>query len=178
MRWTAAAVVRAALLGLLWVFFAGWEADYAVYGAVAVAAATVLSLVLLTPQGRPKPAVWPRRVWFAVLLAAWFVGQSVRGGTDVALRALRGRRGIEPAVVEAGFQLPPGHARELALTMMNLMPGSMVQRVVGASGGTADVVADRPMEEPRHVELHTLSPSLDPAGQWAELQHRVRRAFE
>lgn len=178
MRWVAAVFVRAVLLGMVWVFFAGWEAEYAIYGVVSVAAATVLSLVLLPPQGPPRPAAWPRRGWFGLLLAAWFVAQSARGGADVALRALRGPRSIRPAVVEAGFELPPGHARELALTMMNLMPGSMVQRVVGASGGTADVVADRPVEEPHHVELHTLSTALNPAEQWAELQHRVQRAFE
>lgn len=178
MRWAVAAIVRAALLGVVWVFFAGWETDYALYGLVSVSAATALSLVLQPPQGAPRPASWPRRAWFALVLTAWFVVQSVRGGTDVALRALRGPRGIDPAMVEAGFELPPGHARELSLTMMNLMPGSMVQRVRGASGRTADVVSDRPVEEPTHVELHTLSPALNPAGQWAELQHRVQRAVE
>lgn len=178
MRWTAAVCVRAMLLGMVWVSFAGWQADYVIYGLVSVAGATLLSLVLLPPQGSPRPAAWPRRVWFGLLLAGWFVGQSARGGADVALRALRGPGSIDPAVVEAGFELPPGHARELSLTMMNLMPGSMIQRVVGASGRTADVVADRPVEEPSHVELHTLSPSLNPADQWADLQNRVRRAFE
>lgn len=67
---------------------------------------------------------------------------------------------------------PPGRGRQLAMALMNLMPGSMVQQVVDASGRPADA----PDADPTAVELHTLSGELAPAAQWEELQCRVARA--
>ena len=166
-----AAVVRALVLGLVWVALSGAEADYALYGLVGVAAATALSLALLPPTRRRFRV---RRLWFSVILAGWFLGKSVAGAADVARRALAIRPDIEPAVVSASLSLPPGPARQLALLMMNLMPGSMVQREVTASGQPADDADAITMS----VELHTLSRSLRPAEQWDSLQRRVAAAFD
>lgn len=174
--WASAFLVRGLLLGLVWIFFAGWEADYAVYGVISVTAATALSLGLLPPSGPARITRWPRRLWFSLVLAGWFIGQSVAGGVDVALRALRRTPDIEPAVVRAPIQLPAGHGRELALLMMNLMPGSMAQRVTDGAGTAAEEGADGPVVEAREVELHTLAEELDPARQWAQLQRRVWKA--
>ncbi len=167
MRWIAAAGWRALLLALLWLLFSASGADYLVYGAVSVAAATVLSLALIPPQGTPQPARWPRRFWFGAVLACWFLGQSVAGGVDVARRALHRSPDIEPAVVRAPVELPEGHARQLAMLMMNLMPGSMIQRTPKESAAP---------DQEDLLELHTLSAALDPADQWARLQRRVAQA--
>ena len=162
----AAGLLRAALLAALWVLFTGWTAQYAVYGVVSVVAATGLSLVLLPPHSAPRPHRWPRRAVFTVVLISWFLGQSVRGGIDVALRAIKPTPDIAPAVVAGAVELPEGHARQLAMVLMNLMPGSMIQ--------------DGPYthHDLAQVQLHTLSPDLDPSAQWSTLQHRVARAFD
>lgn len=178
MRLVCAALLRAALLGVIWVFFAGWSADYAIYGAVSVAAATALSLGLLPPRGLPDPRRWPRRVWFFTVLAGWFLWQSAKGGVDVALRALRRVPDIAPEVVSAPVEVPEGHARQLAMLLMNLMPGSMIQRGPFPCG---PLKPGEPRtddsEDSEVVELHTLSVALDPADQWHQLQLRSARAF-
>lgn len=164
--------LRAVVLALLWVFFAGWDLDYAGYGVVSVLAATAMSLVLLPPTQTPNPARWPQRIWFSVRLAAWFLRQSALGGVDVARRAFAARPDIAPAVVVAPVQLPEGHSRQLAMLLMNLMPGSMIQR--------GPLVPDHQPEGEAGevVELHTLAAALDPAEQWRQLQLRAGRAFK
>lgn len=171
-RWLLACVFRALILAAVWVALAGWDSDYALYGLVSVAAATALSLTLVRPGPVRLPGV-PSRVWGMLRLAAWFLGQAFAGGVDVALRAVRPTTDIAPAVVSAPFHLQPGPARELATLLMNLMPGTMVQRTVSDSGEPAD----RPGIEASGVELHTLSESLEPAQQWEKLQRRVADAY-
>lgn len=168
------AVVRAILLAVGWIALAGWEADYALYGVISVGAATALSLALL-PPGRVRVAasLRPRRAAAVLRLIGWFLGQAFVGGADVARRAVRRRPDIDPAVVPAPFTLPPGPGRETAMLLMNLMPGTMVQRIITADGReTAD--AGRTAAG---VELHTLSEELAPARQWSQLQRRVAAAF-
>ncbi|GFZ87789.1 Na+/H+ antiporter subunit E [Nesterenkonia alkaliphila] len=175
--WVVAGLLRAAALGLLWVFFAGLNGDYLIYGAVSVAACTGLSLWLAPPASAVRISRWPARVWYAAALFLWFVWQSVLGGLDVAARSLRRPVRIEPTVVTAQIQLEEGHARQLAMIMMNLMPGSMIQRTTDHTGATSMVQGGGYTVQPTHVELHTLAPELDPATQWQNLQRRVARAF-
>ncbi|GAA1164164.1 Na+/H+ antiporter subunit E [Nesterenkonia sandarakina] len=176
-RFVVAGVLRALLLGLLWWALSGGGADYVIYGVISVALATALSLVLLPPSSARSPREWPRRWGAIVVLLGWFLGQSVIGGLDVARRALSRPIDVEPCVVVAPFELEPGQARQLALALMNLMPGSMVQQVIDAEGEPADHTAEGPVSTPVAVQLHTLSAQLDPASQWARLQRRVGAAF-
>ncbi|RSZ64776.1 hypothetical protein EAH68_04030 [Corynebacterium hylobatis] len=153
MKWVVAVVLRVLALAVVWEAMSSWEPAYALYGLVSVGAATTLSLRLV-PPGRMF------RIRGAAVLAGWFLYKAVAGGIDVARRAVRPTPDIEPVVVRARLRLPPGHGRELAMLLMNLMPGTMVQRVRG-----------------EEVELHTLSLELEPVQQWADLQDRVARAF-
>ncbi|NDK32371.1 Na+/H+ antiporter subunit E [Nesterenkonia haasae] len=182
MRWIVGAVLRAVILGVLWAGFTSASMDYAVYGLVSVLACTALSLLLMPPESPVRLARWPRRIWFAGALCLWFLWQSVLGGVDVAVRSLRRPVRIDPTVVRAPIDLPEGHARQLAMVLMNLMPGSMIQRTTDSEGATALVTTDpdaaAACAEPQQVELHTLAPELDPARQWRHLQHRVSRAFD
>lgn len=164
-------LTRAGLLGLLWMSLAGWSADYAVYGVISVVIATAFSVALLPPRPA-RPRTWVGRTLALLTLAAWFVWQSVRGGVDVAIRAIRPSIDIDPRVVTATLDLPEGSVRQVALILMNLMPGSMVQRLIDSAGNTAHA----PTDSPSGVELHTLSLSLEPANQWRELQRLVGRA--
>lgn len=174
MRRVIAVAVRAALLAGVWLLLSRGAADYLAYGAVSVAGATALSLALL-PPGPLEARSLPRRAAAAASLAAWFLGQTVIGGVDVARRAVRRVPDVEPAVVTAPLILPEGSRRRLALLLMNLMPGSMVQRIrEGGSPADGPARGDGPAGGDV-VELHTLSPALDPAGQWEALQRRVER---
>lgn len=163
MRWVRAGALRAVLLGVLWVLLSSAAPEYAVYGLVSVSAATALSLWLLPAPGPDRPrsprAGLARRLRGGAGLVGWFLGQSVVGGVDVARRALRRTPDIAPEVLPARIDLPPGGARHLAVLLMNLMPGSMVQRA------GEDV-----------VELHTLAAELEPVAQWQRLQRRVAAA--
>ena len=182
MKYVAAGVMRAVVFGLLWVSFAGWDPNYAAYGVVSVAAASAMSLGLLPPRGVPNPSRWPRRIWFSARLAVWFLYQSGVGGVDVARRAITRTPDIAPTVVVAEVFLPEGHGRQLAMLMMNLMPGSMIQRGPFTAGPTGERAgegagADSRGDAEEVVEIHTLSESLNPAEQWRQLQLRAAPAF-
>lgn len=159
MRWLTAIVLRALLLTVAWVSLSGWDADYAAYGLLSVGAATALSLALL-PPAREGVRGWPGRAWGSLRLAGWFLTQAAVGGADVAWRAVRRTPDIAPEVVSAPFLLPAGPGRNMAMLLMNLMPGTMVQRA-GSDG----------------VQLHTLALELRPVEQWEQLQRRVARAY-
>lgn len=155
MRYLGAIVVRGLLLVVLWGALSGWSLDYALYGVASVLLTLAVSLKLSPPSGH---APSPMR---SLTLAGWFIGQAVVGGVDVAKRAVARTPDIDPAVLNADLVLPPGPAAELALLLMNLMPGTMVQHVA---------------QDRRSVELHTLSEDLDPVEQWMSLQRRVAAA--
>lgn len=153
MRWVVAVLLRALALAVVWEAMSSWEPAYALYGLFSVMAATALSLRLV-PPGRML------RIRGTAVLAGWFLYKAAAGGIDVARRAVRPTPDIAPAVVRARLSLPPGHSRELAMLLMNLMPGTMVQRMCG-----------------EEVELHTLSLTLEPVQQWHTLQELVAGAF-
>lgn len=164
MRWVVSTLLRVMLFGIIWVALSGASGDMLVYGIVAVIAATALSLGLI-PPGQPQPKVWPARMWGTIVLATWFLQQSIRGGIDVARRALTRHVDIAPEVVDVDVELPEGPAREVCYLLMNLLPGSMVQRVRTTEQGTI-------------AEVHTLSMDLNPEDQWQRLQDRVQQAFQ
>ncbi|MDZ5077416.1 Na+/H+ antiporter subunit E [Nesterenkonia sp. HG001] len=158
-RWTTAALIRGAAAAVLWAGLTHGDPDKAVYGLVSVLAAVALSLWLLPPRRRPGDVGRWRQAAAAASLILWFLRKIVVGGVDVSFRALHPRTRISPEVVRAPLRLAPGPAREIALLMMNLMPGSMVQRVLPG--------------EPESVEIHALAAELRPREIWEELQSRT-----
>jgi multicomponent Na+:H+ antiporter subunit E len=112
-------VLRAALFLVLWFVLAGAEAADLLPGAVAVAAATWTSLVLL-PPGRSvrSPAAMAR-------LAFRFFYQSVIAGADVARRALDPRLPLRPGFIVYPVRFRPGTARNVFTTLTSLLPGTV-----------------------------------------------------
>lgn len=110
---------RATLLALVWLALTGADAQAWVYGAIAVACATVLSLVLL-PAG-PRPA----RVFGLLLLFPGFVIRSGLGGVDVAWRALHPRLPVSPGWVSQKTRMRDGAARSLFGAETSLLPGTL-----------------------------------------------------
>lgn len=164
MRWIVSIVLRMLVFGLIWLALSDASPDYLSYGVVSTAAATALSLAIM-PPATPRIRRWLARVWGTIRLAAWFLQQSVIGGVDVARRALKPQVDIAPEVVDVDVELPEGSGREVCYLLMNLLPGSMVQRV-------------RDSEDQKIAEIHTLSLTLNPEQQWQRLQLRVQQAFQ
>lgn len=143
----------------------GWwvltEADpkTAGYGVIAVPVAVLVSHYLAPLPQRQSPRL-PGRVAATLRLVGWFLGQVVSGGVDVALRAVRRPVRIDPVQLRLPVLLPDGPARQVALGLVNLMPGSLVQQ-----------------EDPDEITVHGLSAELPIERQWQQLQSRVASAF-
>ncbi|MBS0558927.1 MAG: Na+/H+ antiporter subunit E [Proteobacteria bacterium] len=115
-----AALPRAAGFMVLWLALAGWKPGDVPAMAVAAAAATWCSLILLPPRARRISPVALAR------LALGFPVQSVIAGIDVALRALHpGRPRLRPGFAAYTPALPPGEARDAFLAYASLLPGTL-----------------------------------------------------
>lgn len=122
-RWGAAAFVRAVLLALVWWALTegagGW-----LFGVVVVGLATFASLWLAAPGHRPSLRGTLRFV-------PYFLAQSLRGGIDVAYRALHPRLPIAPAWRFYELRLPIGPARVFLMNALTLMPGTLSVEIEG-----------------------------------------------
>ena len=113
------ALVRAAGFFVLWLVLAGINPGDLPAAAVAVAAATFVSLRLLPPcQRRLSPLGLAR-------LMLRFPIQAVIAGVDVARRALDPRLPLRPGFVTYSPRLPPGNARDAFCALASLTPGTL-----------------------------------------------------
>lgn len=115
----ASTVVHATLFALLWWALTGGAAGSWLVGVPVVAAATAASRRL-----------WPRDTgwwspWAAARFVAFFLRESVRGGADVARRALAPSLPLDPAVVEVRCRLPQGPAEVFLVDVLSLLPGTL-----------------------------------------------------
>lgn len=119
-RVAAALVVakRATLLALVWLALTSAAGDGLVVGALAVAAATFLSLRLLPPSR-------PVRLWHLVFLLPGFLWRSLLGGIDVVWRACHPRLPLRPGWLDLPSALPDGGKAVLG-GEFSLMPGTLV----------------------------------------------------
>ncbi len=70
-----------------------------------------------------KPSLW--RPWQTLSFATYFLRQSLRGGLDVACRALHPRLPVQPHFVNHALRLPAGPPRTLLVGLVSLLPGSL-----------------------------------------------------
>ncbi len=108
---------RTVLLAGIWAVLTGAEPKGLVVGALAVPAAVWMSLRLM-PAGPPL-----RPVRLARHLAGFLAG-SVRGGLDVARRAVAPAMPLSPGWVAVPLAQPPG-ARAAIGGELSLMPGTL-----------------------------------------------------
>jgi multicomponent Na+:H+ antiporter subunit E len=153
----AAAVVRFALLGMLWLVLSGGGVGALPVGIATAAIATAVSLALMPPTRlRPRPLACA-----ALLLhLPW---AALKAGTQVARLALDPRRRPAPAHVVFMPRLPPGRARDAFLAYASLLPGTLPAGpdtsggiVIHALDGTAGVLASLAEEEARFVRAFGL----------------------
>lgn len=145
-----------ALLALLWLVLSGGGASSWVFGAPLVLGAVLASLALRPAGGRERRLSLAGAARFAV----FFARESVAGGVDVALRALRPDRPLDPGFVWYEPRLP----EELPVIFManttSLLPGTL----------SAELRDGR-------LRVHTLTSDSGLAGKLATLEERVAGLF-
>lgn len=128
--WWRGAVARLAVAAGLWWVLAEGEMSTWPYAVVIVPAVTATSLALLPP--RPVAGSPVRRASAVVRLSGCFLWQSLRGGTDVALRSLRRPVDVDPVDLTVELRLRSRRARVLLADISSLTPGSLTVDLDGA----------------------------------------------
>jgi multicomponent Na+:H+ antiporter subunit E len=147
-------LTRVAFFAALWWLLAGGDAPSWIVGGPVVLAATALSLRL-----RPERSWRWRRA--GVLPMAWFfLRESVRGGFDVALRALRPSLPLNPGVLRFRTRLPAGSPRLFFVGLISLLPGTLV---IGFEEAT--------------LQIHALEAGPGAKEGLLALEHRVAALF-
>jgi multicomponent Na+:H+ antiporter subunit E len=103
------------------------DANLAVWPVALVA----LPLALLVSARLASPPLPRLRLLAALRFVPFFVGQSIRGGLDVALRALRPTPRLDPALLRYRTRLRDGTARVAFADALSLLPGTLCADVAG-----------------------------------------------
>jgi len=118
---------RAAVFAAVWLALTGATPGAIPFGAAAVALATWASLRLLPPKGRGLRS-------FALLaLLPHFLWESVKGGIDVAYRALHPAMPLNAGWLRVPLRLPLGAARMSLGSEISLLPGTLAAGIDGDS---------------------------------------------
>lgn len=121
-------ILQALLLGAaLWWMLTRANVPSLLLGTVAVAAAFEVGRRLSAPPAQQMR--WSRLPGFAF----FFIGHSLRGGLDVAMRALRPQMGLQPGFVDLPLRTQGDGPRALAALVVCLMPGTLTTHL-GAEG--------------------------------------------
>ncbi|MBN2505974.1 MAG: Na+/H+ antiporter subunit E [Verrucomicrobia bacterium] len=147
-------LARAAWMGLVWFGLNG--ADWAswVVGGPAVLAAAWVSVSLL-------PAIpWRWSFGGAMAFAPYFLRESLRGGWDVARRAVSPAMRLVPGIVRYPFHLPSGPARLFFCSAISLLPGTAVVAIA-----------------PGEIAVHVLECTPRVEADLRELERRVAALF-
>lgn len=111
---------------LWWALVPGDPASWVVGAPVALLAAWAGTRLAARRPWRLRPAGVARFLPF-------FLATSLRGGIDVAWRALHPALPIEPALVRFRLRLPPGTARTFIVDVVSLLPGTLSADVDGST---------------------------------------------
>lgn len=110
---------RFGLFFLCWLAMAGTRLDGIAFGIAAALAATFVSHRLARPQERPL------RLRKLLILAPGFAWRSIKGGTDVAMRAFHPRLPLKTGWIEYPASLPAGTPRVMMAGEISLLPGTL-----------------------------------------------------
>lgn len=119
--------LRAAAFAALWLALTRGDLTSLIVGLPAIALAAWLSTRLADAAGFRLQAGGLLR------FVVFFLVGSVRGGADVAFRALHRRMPIRPALLRHPLALPEGAARRFFMLTVNLMPGTLSADVEDAT---------------------------------------------
>lgn len=116
---------RVVLFALIWWVLVDGATDSWPIGLPVTVLATMLSVLLLPPTS-----------WSLVGIARFipfFIWQSIRGGVDVASRALHPKLPISPGLYDYPLRLPPGLPRVFMANIASLLPGTLSVELKGAN---------------------------------------------
>lgn len=94
---------------------------------------------------------------------AWFLWNSLRGGVDVALRALKPRMPLQPGFIRYSMRIPQGQARLFLVNVVSLLPGTLSADIEGDElvlhclDTAADIILEMSYAEQRVAVLFGLS---------------------
>jgi len=111
---------RFALFALAWLALSRAEPAGLAFGAAAAVAATWASVVLLPPDAHRLDLVGLLR------MVPGFTARFLRGGVDVAWRALHPRMPLDPGWIGYRTRLPAGLPRVSLGSETSLLPGTLV----------------------------------------------------
>lgn len=111
------ALFRALLFALVWWVLVDGVTNSWPIGLPVVMLATLLSVLLLPPTSWSLVGI--------VRFIPFFIWQSIRGGIDVASRAMHPLLPISPGLIDYRFRLPPGLPRVIMSNVVNLLPGTL-----------------------------------------------------
>ena len=139
----------AGLLGLVWLGLNGADAASWMVGA------PVVIMIAAVVARRPAPGFTTVHWGQAASFAVFFLWRSLVGGWDVAWKVLRASLPIAPGYLEHETILPEGAARNLFLSTISLLPGTLTAEVQGSTVRVhcLDLGSD-PGDELRRLELH------------------------
>jgi multicomponent Na+:H+ antiporter subunit E len=146
--------LRLVLLSAGWWVLTQAERSGIAFGIASVALALAASLWL----SRERTPAW--RLSGVLRFAAFFLAGSLRGGVDVALRALLPGPALRPTVIRLRSRLPSGPALNLFMSALSMLPG------------TLSVDSDR-----QAVFVHVLVDSQRAASRMMALEERVAAAI-
>ena len=110
-------LLRFVLFALMWWILTDGAMDSWPVGLPVVLIATLTSVMLMPPLS------WSLRGM--VLFIPYFLWHSIRGGVDVARRAMHPQLPISPGLFEYRFRLPPGLSRVFMANTVSLLPGTL-----------------------------------------------------
>lgn len=113
-----AVVFRAVCFGLAWWALTGDASKTWALGVIVVALTVAASIYLMPPGGGVALRALPGFI-------AFFVQNSIRGGAQVALMAIRPRPALSPAMLEMTLRLPDETSRVFLACTLNLLPGTL-----------------------------------------------------
>lgn len=121
-----------AYAGIWWILTAG-EGGW-LWGLPAVVAAALFNPFPTTER-------WRWRLRGVLVFVPVFAWLSLRSAADVAARALRPSRPLNPALVDFVWHVEGGHARVFFANLINLMPGTLCVRITD-QGMTVHILGD------------------------------------
>ncbi len=138
---------------MIWLFWTEAEAVSWIIGLPILAAAAMLVRRLESPEVCLRVGCLPR-------FAGFFLFESIRGGWDVARRALARDMRLQPEMINFDTVLDDGPARVFLINCISLMPG------------TATVEHDE-----GHLKLHVLDGASDCETEIRRLEAQVATLF-
>lgn len=142
------------IYGLIWVIISKGDFTSWVVGLPSIALAVTITDRLF--------AMRIQKVNISLLpgFIIWFLWHSLRGGMDVAWRALQPSVQLDPGFLHYHMTLPQGQARLIMINVVSLLPGTLSADIEGdvlvlhALDTTADVIAETLNAEQRVSALY------------------------